>query len=32
MSATGRRGVSKRMARRGRIGILVMALATAWAW
>src|ERR1700712_2525493 len=31
MSATGRRGVSKRMGRRGRIGILAMALATAWA-
>jgi hypothetical protein len=31
MSATGRRGVSKRMGRRARIGILAMALATAWA-
>ncbi len=32
MSATGRRGVSKRRGRRaGRIGILVVALATAWA-
>jgi len=31
MSATGRRGVSKRIGRRGRIGILAMALATAWA-
>lgn len=32
MSATGRRGVSNRRGRRaGRIGILVMALATAWA-
>src|ERR1700709_2897196 len=31
MSATGRRGVGKRMGRRGRLGILGMALATAWA-
>lgn len=31
MSATGRRGVSKRMGRRARIGILAMAVATAWA-
>jgi hypothetical protein len=31
MSATGRRGVRKSMGRRARIGILAMALATAWA-
>lgn len=31
MSATGRRGESKRMGRRTRVGILAMALATAWA-
>ncbi len=31
MSASGRRGVSRRMGRRARIGILAMALATAWA-
>lgn len=31
MSATGRRGVRRRMGKRARIGILAMALATAWA-
>ncbi len=31
MSATGRRGVRKHMGKRTRIGILAMALATAWA-
>lgn len=31
MSATGRRGVRKSMGRRARIGILAMALASAWA-